>query len=278
MNQAQARTAGVCRIAAHLILHCKSTESRRTIYNFISDHHKILPHHLMNLIATIAAAAFVADFPSSSSAFLHQSKDASILVSTLQHQYARESFSELDKLKSKRLSIRRRPIEQTDVVVEGGIVDSSSELVLEYLYDETEEERHSDDLYHIILMPSTFHKTSIDHAAEACTDILGIESEKAYSMSIFAKHQGFSTLGTWTHDECLSKGKELLSRDLDCRIIPFNKGGSSIVSEEVVIPIENKYIPIQRRLSWESRCLPSSTEDIVDESTETIIEEFYLYA
>lgn len=211
------------------------------------------------------------------------------MVSTLQqHQYARESFSELDKLKSKRLSIRRRPIEQTEVPVEGdAVIDLSSELVLEYLY-ETQEERHSDDLYHILLMPSTFHKTSIEHATEACTDILGIESEKAYSMSIFAKHQGFSTLGTWTHDECLSMGKELSSRDLDCRIIPFNRGGSSIgISEEVVvIPIENKYIPIQRRLSWESRCLSSSTEqqrissteDIVDESTETIIEEFYLYA
>jgi len=234
----------------------------------------------MNLLATIAAAALIAVFPSSSSAFLHQTKDASIVVSTLQHQYARESFSELDKLKSKRLSIRRRPIEQTEVPVEGdAVIDLSSELVLEYLY-ETQEERHSDDLYHILLMPSTFHKTSIEHAAEACTDILGIDHEKAYDMSIFAKHQGFSTLGTWTHDECLSMGKELSSRDLDCRIIPFNRGGSSIgISEEVVvIPIENKYIPIQRRLSWESRCLSSSKEVIDDESTETIIEEFYLYA
>lgn len=235
----------------------------------------------MNLLATIAAAALIAVFPSSSSAFLHQTKDASIVVSTLQHQYARESFSELDKLKSKRLSIRRRPIEQTEVPVEGdAVIDLSSELVLEYLYDEAEEERHSDDLYHILLMPSTFHKTSIEHATEACTDILGIDHEKAYDMSIFAKHQGFSTLGTWTHDECLSMGKELSSRDLDCRIIPFNRGGSSIgISEEVVvIPIENKYIPIQRRLSWESRCLSSSKEVIDDESTETIIEEFYLYA
>jgi hypothetical protein len=129
-------------------------------------------------------------------------------------------------------------------------------------------------------MPSTFHKTSIEHATEACSEILGIESEKAYSMSIFAKHQGFSTLGTWTHDECLSMGKELSSRELDCRIIPFNSGRSSIgISEDVVVmPIENKYIPIQRRLSWESRCLPSSTEVMDDESAETIIEEFYLYA
>ena len=201
------------------------------------------------------------------------------MVSTLQHQYARESFSELDKLKSKRLSIRRRPIEQTEVPVESdAVVDSSSDLVLEYLY-ETQEERHSDDLYHILLMPSTFHKTSIEHATEACSEILGIESEKAHSMSIFAKHQGFSTLGTWTHEECLSMGKELSSRELDCRIIPFNRGRSFVSEEVVVIPIENKYIPIQRRLSWESRCLPSSTEVIDDdESTETIIEEFYLYA
>ena len=75
-------------------------------------------------------------------------------------------------------------------------------------------------------------------------------------------------------------GKELSSRYLDCRIIPFNRGGSTIgmYGEVGVIPIENKYIPLQRRLSWESRCLPSSTEVIDDESTETIIEEFYLYA
>lgn len=65
---------------------------------------------------------------------------------------------------------------------------------------------------------------SLEHAAESCTSILGIPSDKAQDLSLFAKHQGFSCLGTWTRKECLSMGEELLSQDLDCRVIPFNGG------------------------------------------------------
>ena len=76
-------------------------------------------------------------------------------------------------------------------------------------------------------MRRTFYKEymSIEHAAESCSEILGIHSEKAWDLSLFAKHQGFSCLGTWTREECLSMGEELLSRNLDCRVIPFNGGG-----------------------------------------------------
>mmetsp|Transcript_20942 Transcript_20942/g.45414 ORF Transcript_20942/g.45414 Transcript_20942/m.45414 type:complete len:136 (+) Transcript_20942:597-1004(+) len=71
----------------------------------------------------------------------------------------------------------------------------------------------------------TFHddRISIEHAAESCIEILGIPSDKAQDLSLFAKHQGFSCLGTWPRDECLSMGEELSSRDLDCRVIPFNE-------------------------------------------------------
>ena len=76
-------------------------------------------------------------------------------------------FTELEKLKAKRLSIRRR----RDVDVEASSATSrhdgvhpenerassssehSTTIGLEYLY-EAGEERHSDDLFHIILMPS----------------------------------------------------------------------------------------------------------------------------
>ena len=65
---------------------------------------------------------------------------------------------------------------------------------------------------------------SIEYVAESCSEIIGIRSDKAYDLSLFAKHQGFSNLGTWTREECLSLGKQLLSRNLDCRVIPFNGG------------------------------------------------------
>ena len=70
-----------------------------------------------------------------------------------------QPFSELDGLRAKRLSIRRRLPEPgggaaaegrdtTDVAVHDSLTAG-----LEYLY-EAGEERHSDDLFHIILMPS----------------------------------------------------------------------------------------------------------------------------
>lgn len=76
----------------------------------------------------------------------------------------RQPFSELDKLKAKRLSIRRPRFPEPDeaeavVDVADANVDVSSKnsdsliMGLEYLY-EAGEERHSDDLFHIILMPS----------------------------------------------------------------------------------------------------------------------------
>ena len=65
---------------------------------------------------------------------------------------------------------------------------------------------------------------SVEYVAESCTDILGIPSDKAYNLSLFAKHQGFSCLGTWTREECLAFGEKLVSRNLDCRVIPFNGG------------------------------------------------------
>ena len=71
---------------------------------------------------------------------------------------------------------------------------------------------------------------SLDHAAASCADVLGMPPAKACDLSLYAKHQGFSTLGTWTREECLSMGEELASRDLDCRVIPFNGG---IVTESL---------------------------------------------
>jgi hypothetical protein len=199
----------------------------------------------MRTVATIFVAIVVT--AASSSAFVQSSNVYRPLPSSSSLQYRQdESFAELDKLKAKRLLIRqdRQNNHQPKIVSRMEdhnlqVEDDGSMIIgqeLEYLYDETEEERgySENDLYHIILMPSTFHNNknnkeemmTIENVAETCTEILGIDANKAYDISLFVKHEGFSCLGTWTHTECLSLGKELVERDLDCRIVPFN-GGSS---------------------------------------------------
>lgn len=159
----------------------------------------------------------------------------------------RQPFSELDKLRAKRLSIRQRlPDPETDsgeaaVESHGDVPEHAAKdsfvAGLEYLY-EAGDERHSDDLFHIILMSSTFNKDhmSLDYAAKSCTDILGISMDTAQELSLFAKHQGFSRLGTWTREECLSMGEDLVSCDLDCRVIPFEGGMVPDSVPEIMVP------------------------------------------
>ena len=65
------------------------------------------------------------------------------------------NFSELDKLRAKRLSLKR-PSPSQAAATSGPIKDASSDTQqrgLEYLYDQTQE-RHDDDFFHVILMPS----------------------------------------------------------------------------------------------------------------------------
>eukprot|EP00579_Thalassiosira_antarctica_P015130 CAMPEP_0201944746 /NCGR_PEP_ID=MMETSP0903-20130614/53550_1 /ASSEMBLY_ACC=CAM_ASM_000552 /TAXON_ID=420261 /ORGANISM="Thalassiosira antarctica, Strain CCMP982" /LENGTH=260 /DNA_ID=CAMNT_0048487801 /DNA_START=528 /DNA_END=1311 /DNA_ORIENTATION=+ len=237
------------------------------------------------LVAVPAASALLSTYNAHSS---HKQLFGRPSFLTLEAK--QQPFSELDKLKAKRLSLRRTPEPEVEATVEShdleDVTNNSLMAGLEYLYeageerhsddlfhiilmpstfhkdhmsigifDEAGEERHSDDLFHIILMPSTFHKDhmSIENTAQSCTEILGIPSDKAQDLSLFAKHQGFSCLGTWTREECLSIGEELLSRDLDCRIIPFNGGGvipksvpeSSVAAMDVSVQIavvENTYL------------------------------------
>jgi hypothetical protein len=77
---------------------------------------------------------------------------------------------------------------------------------------------------------------SVEFAAQSCSEILGMRSDKAYDISLFVKHQGFGCLGTWTREECLSMGDELSSRHLDCRVVPFNGGGASEYIVDVYAP------------------------------------------
>lgn len=69
------------------------------------------------------------------------------------------NFSELDKLRAKRLSLRRPSPSSQATATSGPIKDHASsenntqQRGLEYLYDQTQE-RHDDDFFHVILMPS----------------------------------------------------------------------------------------------------------------------------
>mmetsp|Transcript_39820 Transcript_39820/g.83221 ORF Transcript_39820/g.83221 Transcript_39820/m.83221 type:complete len:231 (-) Transcript_39820:143-835(-) len=197
----------------------------------------------------LAATAALAAIPVSSALLANHNAHATHIQqlgrpSALTLEANQQPFSELDKLKAKRLSIRRRvPEPEVEAAVEShdaedDVTNNILTSGLEYLYDATEE-RSSDDLFHLMLMPSTFKKDhmSIENTAASCTAILGIPTDKAQDLSLYAKHQGFSRLGTWTHEECVAKGKELLSKDLDCRIIPFN--GASDAEEESEVESNN---------------------------------------
>ena len=73
----------------------------------------------------------------------------------------RQPFSELDNLRAKRMSIRQRHnptvaaenFEKNHDDIIHDVANNDSSITLEYLY-EAGEERHADDLFHIILMPS----------------------------------------------------------------------------------------------------------------------------
>ena len=170
------------------------------------------------------------------SAFLNNGHSTTSHTPSLRLDATRQTFSELDNLKAKRLNIRQQYIPAAELATtkEGEESDATmtpndSLVSLEYLYD-ANEERHADDLFHIILLPSTFNdmSVSVEDAALSTSEILGINYDQAHDMSLFARHQGFSTLGSWTREECLSLGEELLSNGLDCRVIPFNAGGAIV--------------------------------------------------
>eukprot|EP00985_Skeletonema_marinoi_P005791 scaffold2514_cov87-Skeletonema_marinoi.AAC.3 len=83
--------------------------------------------------------------------------------STTQLDAAANNFSELDKLRAKRLSLRRpsppSPSDAAAIIsdINDGHASAGDQQQqqqgLEYLYDQRQE-RHDDDFFHVILMPS----------------------------------------------------------------------------------------------------------------------------
>ena len=99
---------------------------------------------------------------------------------------------------------------------------------LEWLIDDKLVSREDEDPYHILLLDETFVKNdrmTIEYCASSCVYVLRMPYDEAAELSSHAKTEGFSCLGTWSHDECLRLGKQLQNRDLICRVVPFCEGG-----------------------------------------------------
>jgi hypothetical protein len=97
---------------------------------------------------------------------------------------------------------------------------------MEYLIDSSES-REMDDPFHILLLGSTFEKpkVTIPYVAGSLDYVLGMPHDEGVELSRFAKQEGFSCLGTWPREECLTLGRQLQMRDIVCRVVPFAEGG-----------------------------------------------------
>ena len=97
---------------------------------------------------------------------------------------------------------------------------------LEYLIDSAEA-REMEDPFHILLLQSTFDKPKItvSYVAGSLEYVLAMPYDEAVEQSRFAKEEGFSCLGTWPREECLSLGRQLQMRDIVCRVVPYVEGG-----------------------------------------------------
>jgi hypothetical protein len=178
------------------------------------------------------------------------------------------NFSELDKLRAKRKNLLKRPSYQQQPSASAMPSMPSKKQGLEYLYDQSEE-RHADDFFHVILMPSTFTKNqvSIEHATESILSTLLSSSTssgeeytytKIRELTTFTKHQVFTLLGTWTRSECLDIGHQLQEMDLDVRVIPYSEGLLEMnTAAAVVASSSSPSSPPMRSSSPQLSSLPS---------------------
>jgi len=136
----------------------------------------------------------------------------------------------IDRLISKRMAIKQRASSTANPIpeeIERRTPHEESVPVymgdgLEYLYD-VKSERDIDDPFHVILLGSTFrknHEMSNQYIVANFGRILGYSQEQSLDATTFARHQGFSNLGTWTRDECLNIGNQLRFQGFECRIVP----------------------------------------------------------
>jgi len=102
---------------------------------------------------------------------------------------------------------------------------------LEYLSDDKSISRLDDDPFHIVLLGETFSderpRITVTYVASSMEYVLGMPFDTSLEHADFAKDNGISCLGTWSREECLNLGSQLLVRDIVCRVVPFCEGSGS---------------------------------------------------
>jgi hypothetical protein len=68
-------------------------------------------------------------------------------------------------------------------------------------------------------------KVTVSYVSATLEYVLGMPHTDAYELSVFARDHDMSCLGTWTREQCLAYGKQLQSRDVICRVVPYCLGG-----------------------------------------------------
>mmetsp|Transcript_23769 Transcript_23769/g.34670 ORF Transcript_23769/g.34670 Transcript_23769/m.34670 type:complete len:200 (-) Transcript_23769:360-959(-) len=98
---------------------------------------------------------------------------------------------------------------------------------LEYLIDDTSISRKVDDPFHILMLGKTFDqpRVTLPYVTGTLSYVLNMPEDDAKEHAFFAKDEGISCLGTWTHEECLTLGAKLQVRDVICRVVPAVEGG-----------------------------------------------------
>lgn len=99
---------------------------------------------------------------------------------------------------------------------------------VEWLIDDPLVSREVEDPFHILLLDETFTKNervTIEYVASSCSYVLGMPYDESAELAAHAEKEGFSCLGTWSHEECLRLGNQLQNRDIVCRVVPFCQGG-----------------------------------------------------
>lgn len=105
--------------------------------------------------------------------------------------------------------------------------DSGITNDLEYYIDPSAS-REMNEPFHILLMGSATYvqpKVTVSYVSATLEYVLGMPHTDAYELSVFARDHDMSCLGTWTREQCLAYGKQLQSRDVVCRVVPYCLGG-----------------------------------------------------
>mmetsp|Transcript_22109 Transcript_22109/g.53565 ORF Transcript_22109/g.53565 Transcript_22109/m.53565 type:complete len:202 (-) Transcript_22109:357-962(-) len=176
------------------------------------------------------AVLFSAALLQSSSAFVTSNCNQCSATTThnLQHQQSQRFMSTVIPGTETETEKREKLIPGTENVPATETDGAGSKGPIEWLIDDRLVSREDNDPFHILLLDETYvqkPEITIEYVASSCTYVIGMPYDEAAELAAHAEKEGFSCLGTWSHEECQRLGKQLQNRDLICRVVPFCEGG-----------------------------------------------------